>query len=175
MQYLLKVNLQNTNVWRLVAIDGIADRAFVGDLIALAFDYSVAPRSFIINEKEFKAGSEVEDSQELVPFNDFNLQEGDVFTYISNHDEKLVHDVYVMKATDKLYCFMPSCLVGSGHIPENIKLTTESINEYLDKEDVNSLDLRACTARMRAYGVQRIDAHKALITAGASDIKFNVE
>ena len=51
MQYLLKVKLQNTNLWRLVAIDGSADRAFVAQLISLAFDYKDSKANFIIDNK----------------------------------------------------------------------------------------------------------------------------
>lgn len=39
MQYLFKISIDNTEAWRLIAIDGQADLAHVAKLIALSFDY----------------------------------------------------------------------------------------------------------------------------------------
>lgn len=36
MQYLLKISIDNTDAWRLIAIDGQADLAHVAKLIALS-------------------------------------------------------------------------------------------------------------------------------------------
>ena len=48
MQYLLKITLTDTPVWRLVAVDGTADIAFVAELIAASFDYEKARRVFTV-------------------------------------------------------------------------------------------------------------------------------
>lgn len=175
MQYLLKVNLENSPIWRLVAIDGVADRAFVGDLIALSFDYPVSLRKFVVNGQDISAGSKISDPKDLLSFDSLELKEGDKFSFVCDFDEILTHSVEVLKCEEHLYCVMPSTLVGAGLINPDNPLKLQSIVEYADKDDTPSLNLRDCTTRMRAYGVKRADAHKALLKAGANPIKFNLE
>ena len=175
MQYLLKVSLEKSPIWRLVAIDGMADRAFVGDLIALSFDYPVSLRKFVVNGEVISAGSKISDPKDLLSFDSLELKEQDKFSFICHFDEILEHRVDVLKCEEHLFCVMPSTLVGVGLINPDNALTLKNIVEYADKDDTPSLNLRDCTTRMRAYGVQRVDAHKALLNAGANPIKFNLE
>ena len=56
MQYLLKISIENTNCWRLIAVDGQADLAHVAELIALAFDYEASKQSFIVKDKTVTCG-----------------------------------------------------------------------------------------------------------------------
>lgn len=177
MQYLVKVSLRHTNLWRLVAFDGEADRAFVAQLIALAFDYPDASHAFVIDKHYFSAGTAgvVDHSEELKPFNEFNLKQDDNFIYMTNFAEHLEHDVNVMRAEDKLFCFMPSCLMGSGTIPHDVKLDYQSINDYLNLDECPSLNLKEATSKMRTFGIKRTDAHGALLHAGASPLNFKVK
>lgn len=175
MQYLLKVSLNNTSVWRLVAVDGSADRAFIGDLIALSFDYPVCKRHFVIGGSIYTAGSQIKDSSELIGFDSFNLQSGDKFEFVCELDETLAHTVEVMKCEEKLYCVMPSTLVGAGLLPENGPYNYSTIENFVEGDETPSLDLRLCTTRMRALGVMRADAHQALLKTGADVLKFNME
>ncbi len=176
MQYLLKVKLQNTNLWRLVAIDGSADRAFVAQLISLAFDYKDSKANFIIDNKNISAGmgGNILDNDELQAFDELNLKQDDCFTFIKEQATNLVHEALVMRCEPKLYCFMPSCIVGSGSLPEDEMLDYDKINAYLDKDECPSLNLKEATSRMRAYGIKRHNAHEALIEAGAQKLNFKL-
>lgn len=51
MQYLLKISIDNTDAWRLIAIDGQADLAHVAKLIALSFDYADGKCCLTLKEK----------------------------------------------------------------------------------------------------------------------------
>ena len=52
MQYLLKISIDNTDAWRLIAIDGQADLAHVAKLIALSFDYADGKMLFNVKGKD---------------------------------------------------------------------------------------------------------------------------
>ncbi len=79
-----------------------------------------------------------------------------------------------MKKEDHLFCLMPSCLVGSGLLPKDTTLNSETINNYLDSDDMQSLDLREVTNRLRAFGSKRKDVNEAMVSAGAAPIVFKV-
>ena len=51
MQYLLKITVAGTNLWRLIAVDGEADRAHVANLMSYAFPYNEGKRAFKIGDK----------------------------------------------------------------------------------------------------------------------------
>lgn len=164
MQYLLKVSLNNTSAWRLVAIDGNADISHIAALISVAFDYKQANCTFIINNKTLDCGfgGEATSLDSMRTLDSFDLREGASFTFIHNLKEEFMHDVNIMKVCEKLSCFMPSCLVGSGLIAEGHDETLEAINTYIDSDEAQSLDLRLCTQRMRALGATRQNINKAL-------------
>ena len=83
MQYLLKITLKDTPVWRLVAVDGTADIAFVAELIAVSFDYEKARRVFTVKGVDYRAGNggEVEDIKELSLFDELHLEQGQSCIY----------------------------------------------------------------------------------------------
>ena len=56
MQYLLKITIDNTSVWRLISLDGKADRAFAGNLIVKAFDFVDGNCAFTFDGKTFSGG-----------------------------------------------------------------------------------------------------------------------
>lgn len=176
MQYLLKVNLENTNLWRLVAIDGSADRAFVAQLISLAFDYKDSKASFGLFDQKISAGfaGNILDNSELIAFDEFKLKQDDCFNFIKEQAIPLIHKVTVMRCEEKLFCFMPSCIVGSGSLPDDEMLDYDKINAYLDKDECPSLNLKEATSRMRAFGIKRHNAHEALIEAGAPKLNFEL-
>lgn len=178
MQYLLKITLKDTPVWRLVAIDGTADIAFVAELIAASFDYEKARRLFVVNGVEYSAGNggNVENVKELSLFDELHLEQGKNCIYRHNLNNELIHNVEVMKKEDHLFCLMPSTLVGAGLLPKDLSFDLEHINAYFDKDDIDSLDLRECTKRMRALGVKRKDLNESLLRLGACDfsVKINV-
>ena len=174
MQYLLKVSLPGTMLWRLLAIDGVADRAFAAQLIALGFGYPDAPRAFIVAGRTLPAGcaGQAQSTEELRPFDELQLTQGALFGYQHDRASPTVHEVSILKAAGHLYCLMPSCLVGSGHVAEGMEITADTVNAYLDRDDCPSLNLREVTLRMRMYGVRRDNAHDALLGAGATPLKF---
>ena len=176
MQYLLKVSLKDTPVWRLVAIDGIADRSFVAQLIALSFGYNKASRSFIIGDTTYPSGfnGDAQDVKELSLFDELNVDLGQKFWFKHDTQSDLIHKVEVMKKEDHLFCLMPSTLVGSGLIPQDLPFNLKSINNYFDKEDVPSLDLRECTKRMREFGSKRDNINAALQKVASKDLSFKV-
>ena len=56
MQYLLKISIENTQAWRLIAVDGEADCAHVAHLITLAFDYQEGTESLIVSKQKLECG-----------------------------------------------------------------------------------------------------------------------
>ncbi|SFS82760.1 hypothetical protein SAMN02910357_02070 [Succinivibrio dextrinosolvens] len=175
MQYLLKVSIENTPLWRLVAIEGKADISHVAKLIALAFDYKKSQYCFIINNQKFSAGIDGETSslEELKSFDSLSLHTGDVFNFVNESFGSLSHKVEVMKAEEKLYCLIPSCLVGAGLLPSEDNLTAASITAYYDKDDCPSLNLKDVTNRLREYGSIRKDLEATMSQVSA--IPFNVK
>ena len=176
MQYLLKITIKDTNCWRLIAVDGSADIAHVAQLIALAFDYEEGEQSFTVNDKNISAGNggRAIKTEELNTFDYLNLDTDDEFIYQHEKLADLKHIVRIMKKEDHLFCLMPSCLVGSGLLPKDTTLNSETINNYLDSDDMQSLDLREVTNRLRAFGSKRKDVNEAMVSAGAAPIVFKV-
>ena len=174
MQYLLKISIESTNCWRLIAVDGQADLAHVAELIALAFDYEASKQSFIVKDKIITCGKGGEplETRELNAFDSLNLSLNEEFYFQHESNKLLKHKVLVMKKEDHLYCLMPSCLVGSLVVPKEPNLTAQTINQYADSDEIISLDLRAVTNRLRAYGSLRKDLNQAMINAGAEPIVF---
>ena len=176
MQYLLKITAAGTNLWRLIAVDGEADRVHVANLMAQAFPYNEGKRAFKIGDKLILCGKEGEvlNLEELASFDSLNINEEDVFTFIPDLDKPLEHNVIVMKKIDHLFCLMPSCLVGAGALPQG-ELSCEIINAYLDEDDTPSLDLREVTKRLRAIGAKRPDSQKVLETLAQNNLAFKLK
>ncbi len=174
MQYLLRVAIEDTPLWRLIAIEGKADVAHVAKLIGLAFNYGKSVYQFEIRDKTYSAGTDGQSDSldELKQFDSFSIKEGDEF-YFYNKSCGLKHKVTAMKVTDKLYCLIPSCLVGAGSIPLEEKLTTSSIKAYYDQDECPSLNLKETTQRLREYGSVRKNMDSALSEAGS--IPFNIK
>ena len=157
MQYLLKIELDGTEMWRLISVDGEADTAHVAELIARAFEYDRDARSFEIGGRIRSAGTggDIDDFAELKAFDTLGLGEGDVAAYFPDRDRRLRHTVRVMKAAGHLDCFLPACLIGQGSAPGERPVTVELVNARLADDATPSLDLRAVTARLRALGARR--------------------
>ena len=175
MHYLLKVSIENTPLWRLIAIDGRADISHVAKLIGLAFDYKKSKYCFNINGKKISAGNDGDTAslEELNTFDSLSVGAGDVFTFVNETFGSLSHKVEVMKAEDKLYCLIPSCLVGAGILPPEDNLTSESISAYYDMDDCPSLNLKEVTNRLREYGSVRKDLESAMSQVSA--IPFDIK
>lgn len=180
MQYVIKVSVENTESWRLLALDGKADRAHVALLISASFDLAPGTCSFCVNGTVFTAGDSGEAvcTQDLTAFDDFKLESDDVFYFKASSNSELSFRCSVMKAESRLYCLVPSCLVGSGPLSlntENSDLTAKAINEYIDSDDFAGLDLKKVTAKLRAFGGVRKDINKSMVQAGAVPLNFKVE
>lgn len=93
------------------------------------------------------------------------------------------HLVEIMKYSEKLMCFIPSCIAGTGTLTDDEqKLSVEEIERQFkaqaEQEEQSGegigLDLRACTARMRALqtdlGNEKVN--DVMLQAGATPIKF---
>ena len=104
----------------------------------------------------------------------------DDFEFAISSNPNLKHIVHVMKKEEHLFCLMPSCLVGSGLMPKNHDLTADEINAFYDSEEIQSLDLREVTNRLRAYGSKRknLDGNKvseAVVRSGAAPLNFELK
>lgn len=174
MQYLLKISIDNTDAWRLIAIDGQADLAHVAKLIALSFDYADGKMLFNIKGKDYNAGvkGDTDSVEALTQFDTLYVEFEEEFLFKIDSNPLLTHTVRVMKKDEHLFCLMPSCLVGSGLLPCKDNLTSLKINNYLDSDEAKSLDLRDVTNRLRAYGSLRKDVNKAMVQAGATALNF---
>lgn len=91
--------------------------------------------------------------------------------------------VEVMKSAEKLMCFVPATLAGSGLVTDeqqnlslaNLQAQLQHQQELEEQSGEGTvLDLRACTARMRALQTsldsQRVN--QALVAGGAAPLKF---
>mgnify|MGYP007036985130 CR=1 FL=1 len=174
MQYLFKISIDNTEAWRLIAVDGLADLSHVAELISLSFDYADGKMLFNVKGKDYNAGNggKTDCVEALTQFDSLGVQSEEEFLFKTESNPLLTHTVRVMKKDDHLFCLMPSCLVGSGLLPSKDNLTSLKINSYLDSEDALSLDLRDVTNRLRAYGSLRKDVNEALVQAGARTLDF---
>ncbi len=178
MQYLLKLSLQHTEIWRLIAIEGQADLAHVAKLCALAFPYPDSlPLSFKLGDEELSAGVNGKPSKtsELKAFDSLKLVQDDSFEFkVKTPQGELVHTVQIMKASSHLYCLMPSCLVGQGRIAEDCELEPLKLQERYEEQEEQSLDLREVTNRLRDFGSQRKDLNEALLNLGAQPLQFKL-
>ncbi len=180
MQYLLKISIEKTRVWRLISVDGEADLAHIAALIALAFDYGKGQCSFKKGGIVYPAGvgGTPDDLAQMHAFDTLNLNEQDEIEFTTSVHKSLVHNVLIMKKTPHLDCLMPSCLVGAGLLPDEDDLSVDKINAYYDSDEASSLDLRVVTTRLRAYGSLRSSNDDALSKLGAipfggnSDLKL---
>lgn len=182
MQYLLKISIENTQAWRLIAVDGEADCAHVAHLITLAFDYQEGTESLIVSKQKLECGvaGEPQGLKALETFDSLKLDMDDDFEFAISSNPNLKHIVHVMKKEEHLFCLMPSCLVGSGLMPKNHDLTADEINAFYDSEEIQSLDLREVTNRLRAYGSKRknLDGNKvseAVVRSGAAPLNFELK
>lgn len=152
MQYLVKVELQGAPLWRLIALDGSCTLAQAAELFAIAFGYVKGERSFKKEGQVYSAGSggKAQSAQDLAHFDSLGLKEGESFEYCA-YKEGFVHRAHVMRCEEHLYCLMPSCLVGSGLVPEHLAADEAGLAAYLDAEEAQSLDLRQCNQRIRAF------------------------
>lgn len=178
MQYLLKISLKDTPAWRMIAVDGAADRAHMAALICAAFGYPEGRAEFCCRGECLAAGSggRAAQLQQLQPFDALDLKQGErlEFRLHLKSGAVLSHAVEVMKTAEHLYCFMPSCLVGAGEIPEQLQSAAD-VAAYYESQEEPRLDLRVLTARMRALGVQRPDPDAALRSAGAAPLRFGMK
>ncbi len=193
MQYLIRCNLRETLLWRLIALEGMADLAHAAKLIALSFAYPEAFFYFEANGRKYRAGCDGKAASpaESASFDSLQLKAGDkfLFTAVIGSAEKspekdrdsykivdsfaddsprilLVHECTVFKAEPKLYCLIPSTLIGANKLADDGRqLTIENINAYIDECDVmDPLNLKECTLRMRALGsVRAKPLHESLV------------
>lgn len=177
MQYLIKISIDSTEAWRLISVDGKADLAHLAQLIALSFDYKDNTQFFIINGKNYSAGlaGMPKSPEDLIVFDDLSLKENDEFIYKHDSHPVLTHTIKVMKVDEHLFCLMPSCLIGSGLIPNEENLNEQIINDCFDSNELLSLDLREVTSRLRSFGLLRNNVNEALVQAGAVPLNFKVE
>lgn len=164
MQYLIRLSLDNTPLWRLIALEGKADLSHSAKLMALSFNYPKATFSIQSEDAELELG---EDGalcpQGSLPFDSLNLKTQGSFIFkvtLKTHEGGeivLTHSCQVLKAEEKLYCLIPSTLVGANKLADDGReLTLHNINAYLDEsESLDALNLKECTDRMRAYGSVR--------------------
>lgn len=95
----------------------------------------------------------------------------------------VVHLVEVMKSSQKLMCFVPATLAGKGLVTDDqqqLSLANLEMQfiEQQEQEDANgeeiTLDLRACTGRMRALQTElgSDKVNQVMEQAGATPLKF---
>ncbi len=173
MQYLLKITIENTSVWRLVSLDGAADISHCARLMATAFGYADSKASFETEGKTLSAGEGGMPSSmdELRAFDALELGVGDVFTFVLEKYPKLRHRVEIMKKEEKLYCLIPSCLVGAGALPKEEPYTPQSVQAYYDTDEALTVDLKSITNEMRALGSVRSNLNEVMLKV--SSISFD--
>lgn len=177
MQYLLKISITDTRVWRLVAIEGKADIAHIARLISLAFDYGPSVAYFIVNGNKICAGSggEISNLDEARAFDTLNLKAGDEFIFKCSENSALEHKVNIMKAEEHLYCLIPSCLIGSGRIPGEKNLDVKRINDFDSSEEEVTLDFKRVTNNLRECGSQRADMTASLDRVAKDSLNYIVK
>lgn len=178
MQLLLRISLKDTSLWRLCALDGRADLAHAASLIVAAFGYGAGDDSFRVGEQVFAAGhgGAVSQASELAGLD--GIIEGTEsleFVHVTDSGEKLVHGISVMKREEKLFCLVPSVIVGSGLVPPHEPYTLDEIQDYADRDENLTLDIREATARMRLLGAVRGDVSAAMVDAGAAPLNFRLK
>ena len=174
MQYLFKISIDNTEAWRLIAIDGQADLAHVAKLIALSFDYAEGKMLFNVKGKDYNAGvkGDTDSVESLTQFDTLGVEFEEEFLFKIDSNPLLTHTVRVMKKDKHMFSVMPYRLVRSGLLPCKDNLTSLKINNYLVSNEAKSLDLRDLTNRLRAYDPLRKDVNKATVQAGATALNF---
>lgn len=97
----------------------------------------------------------------------------------------VLHLVEIMKSSPKLMCFVPACLAGKGFLTDDEQklsvaelerqFAAQAEQEATTGEGIG-LDLRACTARMRALNLdlESSKANEVMLQAGAAPLKFVV-
>ena len=108
-----------------------------------------------------------------------DLQKHFKFIYVLNGVQHLVE---VMTSSEKLKCFLPAALMGEGLIEDSDEtkpLSLTMLNEFLsahenDENFDDGLNLKDCTARLRALGSQRNsdNINNAIVKAGAKPLNF---
>lgn len=156
MQYLLKLTLRQSPIWRLIAIDGDYDLCLCGKLIALSFGYRGGRYEFKCQDKIFKAGSDGKSltlgDQSRLDSLGLKLQDqGWEFKAVLDDKFELVHDIEIMRCEEHLYCLMPSTLVGAEPVAPQGEQSLQAILAYLDAHDTQGLNLKDCTTRMRSF------------------------
>ena len=136
MQYLLKISIENTNCWRLIAVDGQADLAHVAELIALAFDYEASKQSFIVKDKIITCGKGGEplETRELNAFDSLNISLNEEFYFQHESNKLLKHKVLVMKKEDHLY--------GKWEFPGGRRVGLEDEKKTLDRAFTEDLGIK---------------------------------
>lgn len=175
MQYLIRVALNGTSLWRLDAIDGKADLAHVAGLICASFGYKAGHDQFLLGDTAFSAGcgGEILNPSELRAFESVIADNKTfLFTHILDDGSKLTHSVQVMRCEEKLFCLLPSVIVGSGCVDFNGSYSLDAMQEYADRDENLTLDIKNATSAMRAIGSVRADVNAALVSSGAPNLNF---
>ena len=175
MQYLLRVALDGTSLWRLDAIDGKADLAHVAGLICASFGYKAGQDQFSVGENIFTAGhgGEVFNPSELSSFESVIADRSAfIFTHILDDGSRLAHSVQVMRCEEKLFCLLPSVIVGSGCVDFDGNYSLDAMQEYADRDENLTLDIKNATSAMRAIGSFRSDVSGAIVSSGAPNLNF---
>ena len=174
MHFLLKIVLEE-GIWRLDALDGRADLAHTANLITASFGYKSGRNFFEKNGERVGAGANGQpDSHEAMSsFEEWlgDCSEG-AYIHIFDNGVELIHRFKVMKREEKLFCLMPSVIVGAGRVPECAVSGIDEIRAFADRDENLTLDIRAATSVMRALGSVRTDVNAAMGDAGAMPLNF---
>ncbi len=153
MQYLFKVSSTTAPRWRLVALDGTYTLAEAAELIVQAFGYVKGSCTFVLPNKQCLnagCGGQEDCAQAAAKLDSLKLAQGDSLDFAAAA-QGFYHHIEVLRAQEHLYCLMPSCLVGAGLVPADIAGDEAALTRYAAADEAQSLDLRDCTKRMRAY------------------------
>ncbi len=175
MQYLIRVALEGTSLWRLDAVDGKADLAHIAALICASFGYKAGHDEFLLADNTYTAGhgGEVLNPSELVSFESLIKDAPSfIFTHTLDNGAKLKHNVQVMRCEEKLFCLLPSVIVGSGCVDFDGDYSLDAMQEYADRDENLTLDIKNATSAMRAIGSVRADVNGAIVSSGAPNLNF---
>lgn len=175
MQYLLKIQIQNTRAWRLLSVDGEYNLSKLMKIMSLSIQsdsssglIEYADRQFVIEHEVAVVGDE------FLSFDSLDVQEQSIFTFSLKDFSDLSFLVTVLKKSEHLDCLMPSLIAGVGPFDSKNYTTFDALNDYLESDCELTLDCKEITKKIREFNSQIENINEAMIKAGAKELNFRI-
>lgn len=175
MQYLLKIQIQNTRAWRLLSVDGEYNLSKLMKIISLAFSSNGCAGTLLYKDKEYVIEHEAAVfGDEFSIFDSFDVQEQDIFSFTLKDFDGLAFLVTVLKKAEHLDCLLPSLIAGVGPVNSDSYTSYDALNDYLESDVELTLDCKEITKRIREFNIQKENINDAMIKAGAKELNFRI-